>query len=72
MNGMGKTTNQVRNLLTEFEGFFFTKLNGKLNHTDLFDHNIDTGHENPIKYLLVDYLYFHIFDFFLETHYLIL
>lgn len=47
MNRMGKTTNQVRNLLTEFEGFFFTKLNGKLNHTDLFDHNIDTGHENP-------------------------
>lgn len=44
MNRMGKTTNQVRNLLTEFEGFFFTKLNGKLNHTDLFDHNIDTGH----------------------------
>lgn len=72
MNRMGKTTNQVRNLLTEFEGFFFTKLKGKLNHTDLFHHNIDTRHENPIKYLLVDYLYFHIFDFFLETHYLIL
>lgn len=30
MNRMGKTVNQVRNLLTEFEGFVFYKTKWKI------------------------------------------
>lgn len=44
----GKEKDQVKNLLTEFEDIFM-KPDGKLGHTDLVEHNIDTGYENPIK-----------------------
>lgn len=44
----GKEKDQVKHLLTEFEDIFM-KPDEKLGHTDLVEHNIDTGYENPIK-----------------------
>lgn len=50
-----KEKDEVENVLTEFE-VIFIKPDGKMGYTDLVEHNINTGYDNPIKYLLVDYL----------------
>ena len=44
----GTEKNQIKNLLLDFEDIFLEP-DGKLGHTDLVEHSIDTGSANPIK-----------------------